>query len=609
MCGIIGYVGTKQASPILIEGLRCLEYRGYDSAGIALLQNEELEIRRAVGPLHNLEKALANDTLTGTIGIGHTRWATHGKPSECNAHPQQSGEFAIVHNGIIENYLTLKQQLQAEGFSFVSETDTEVVAHLLAFYVTAGHSFPDAVRMMTRDLHGSFTIAAMWVNEPNTLFATRSGCPLIIGQNAGGSFLASDVTPLLSHTSRVLYLEDGEIGMLTPSRMTIIGANGVDVNRRSVAVEWDASTVEKGDYPHFMAKEIHEQPTVIIETLRGRYSFDAGDVDLPALTAMAASLAEVRQTWIVACGSSWHAGLIGKYLFEDMIRCPVQVDIASEFRYRNPLIQPGDLVIAISQSGETADTLAAVQEAKRQGACVLSIVNVIGSSVARLSDGVFFTRCGPEMSVASTKAFTGQVMALYLVALFLGRRQGRLTAVEGRQWLTEYLALPGHVEHVLKRETEILRIAEEYQSKNNFLFLGRGIHYPVALEGALKLKEISYIHAEGYAAGEMKHGPIALLDANMPVVVLAPHDRLYAKTMNNLLEVKAREAPIIVFCTEGDQDIGQVANTVFAIPDVPTLLSPIVFTVALQVLAYHVAVLRGLNVDRPRNLAKSVTVE
>jgi len=609
MCGIIGYVGTQPARPILMEGLKRLEYRGYDSAGIALLQNDALEIRRAVGPLRHLEKLVVNETFTGTMGIGHTRWATHGKPSERNAHPQRSGKFAIVHNGIIENYFVLKQQLQAEGFSFDSDTDTEVAAHLLASYVTRGHSFPDAVRLMTRDLHGSFTIAAMWVNEPRTLLATRSGCPLIVGQNADGSFLASDVTPLLSHTRRVLYLEDGEIGVLTPSRITAIGANGVDINRKPVAVAWDVATVEKGDYPHFMAKEIHEQPNVINEALRGRYSFDTGDVELPTLTAMAESLAEVRQTWIVACGSSWHAGLIGKYLFEDMIRCPVQVDIASEFRYRNPLIQKGDLLIAISQSGETADTLAAVQEGKRQGACVLSIVNVVESSLARLSDGVIYTRCGPEMSVASTKAFTGQVIALYLLAMFLGRRQGLITPEEGRTWLAEFLALPGHVEHILKREADILGIAEQYQSNNNFLFLGRGIHYPVALEGALKLKEISYIHAEGYAAGEMKHGPIALLDPYTPVVVLAPHGRLYAKTMNNLLEVKAREAPIIAFVTEGDQAIGSVADAVFTIPVVPSLLSPIVFTVALQILSYHVAVLRGLNVDRPRNLAKSVTVE
>ncbi len=609
MCGIIGYIGHQNAISILVEGLKRLEYRGYDSAGIAVLQNGNIEVRRSVGKLVNLEDALRQESLYGTIGIGHTRWATHGKPSEQNAHPHRSGEVVIVHNGIIENYLPLKRQLQTEGYHFESETDTEVIAHLLAFHMSQGRSLRGAFQAATRELQGSYAIAGLCVSEPETLVVTRSGCPLVLGQSGKAAYLASDVTPLLPHTRDVLYLEDGDIGVLTPLGVTVIGADGRSADRMTVRIDWDARAAEKGGYPYFMLKEIHEQPQAILDTLRGRYSYDSGEADLPDLAMTAEELIKARRIWIVACGTSWHAGLVGKYLFEELIRKPVQVDIGSEFRYREPMVQEGDLFIAISQSGETADTLAAAREARRCGARILSIVNVVGSTLARDSDGVIYTRCGPEISVASTKAFTGQVVALYLLALRLGRVRQVLNAETGRWWLDQFMALPGRVEHILKREAEIMSLAKRFYTKRNFLYLGRGINYPIALEGALKLKEISYIHAEGYAAGEMKHGPIALVDEDMPVVVLAPRDRLYEKTVNNLMEVKARNAPVIAFVSEGERELGELVECVFTIPSGHALMSPIPFTVALQLLAYHIAVLRKIDVDRPRNLAKSVTVE
>ena len=609
MCGIIGYIGNQNAVSILVEGLKQLEYRGYDSAGIAVLQNGNIEVRRSVGKLVNLEDVLRQEPLYGTIGIGHTRWATHGKPSEQNAHPHRSGGVVIVHNGIIENYLPLKRQLQTEGYHFESETDTEVIAHLLALHMSQGLSLRGAFQAATRELRGSYAIAGLCVSEPETLVVTRSGCPLVLGQSGKAAYLASDVTPLLPHTRDVLYLEDGDIGVLTPLGVTVIGADGRSADRMTVRIDWDARAAEKGGYPYFMLKEIHEQPQAILDTLRGRYSYDSGEADLPDLAMTAEELIKARRIWIVACGTSWHAGLVGKYLFEELIRKPVQVDIGSEFRYREPMVQEGDLFIAISQSGETADTLAAAREARRCGARILSIVNVVGSTLARESDGVIYTRCGPEISVASTKAFTGQVVALYLLALRLGRVRQVLNAETGRWWLDQFMALPGRVEHILKREAEIMSLAKRFYTKRNFLYLGRGINYPIALEGALKLKEISYIHAEGYAAGEMKHGPIALVDEDMPVVVLAPRDRLYEKTVNNLMEVKARSAPVIAFVSEGERELGELVDCVFTIPSGHALMSPIPFTVALQLLAYHIAVLRKIDVDRPRNLAKSVTVE
>jgi glucosamine--fructose-6-phosphate aminotransferase (isomerizing) len=602
-------VGDQDAVPILLNGLKRLEYRGYDSSGIAIHRNGKIEVRRSVGKLSNLEKSLSGKGLSGTTGIGHTRWATHGKPSEQNAHPHRSGGCVLVHNGIIENYLPLKQQLLKEGFRFESETDTEVVAHLVAKHMKEGKSLSDAVLAATKEIRGSYAIAAVCEGEPHTLVVARSGCPLVIGRNGKSSLVASDVMAMLAHTRDVTYLEEGDLAVVTPTDIRVMDSKGQPVTRVETAITWDADAAEKSGYPHFMLKEIHEQPQTILDTLRGRYSFETGEADLPDLSLTHEQLKAAGKIWIVACGTSWHSGLVGKYLFEEMVKTPVQVDIASEFRYRDPLVQKDDLFITISQSGETADTLAAAREAKVKGARVMSIVNVVGSTLARESDGVIYTHCGPEIGVASTKAFTAQLAALYLLALHLGRVRGTLNANDGRIWLERVVSLPTRVEHILKREAEIVAIAKRYYMKRNFLYLGRGINYPIALEGALKLKEISYIHAEGYAAGEMKHGPIALIDKDMPVVVLAPRDRLYEKTVSNLMEVKARNAPVIAFVSEGERDLGKAADAVFTIPDVPQLLTPILFVVALQLLAYHIAVLRGTDVDQPRNLAKSVTVE
>ena len=609
MCGIVGYVGKQDAVPILLEGLKRLEYRGYDSAGVAVLRDGKIEVRRSVGKLANLEKAVAGKVVSGPVGIGHTRWATHGKPSEQNAHPHRSHGCALVHNGIIENYLPLKQQLQKEGYRFESETDTEVVAHLIGRQLKQGRGLADAVRAATKEIRGSYAIAAICESEPGTLVAARSGCPLVMGRSADATLIASDVMAMLSHTKEVTYLEEGDVAVVTGSDVSIMDPEGHPVTRTATRIAWDAATAEKSGYPHYMLKEIHEQPQTILDTMRGRYRFETGEADLPDIGLSPEQFAAVGKIWIVGCGTSWHAGLVGKYLLEEMVRTPVQVDIASEFRYRDPLVEKDDLFITISQSGETADTLAAAREAKGKGARVVSIVNVVGSTLARESDGVLYIHCGPEIGVASTKAFTGQLTALYLLALHLAHVRGVLNANDGRVWLERLVSLPKYVEHILQREAEIAAIAKRYHTKRSFLYLGRGINYPVALEGALKLKEISYIHAEGYAAGEMKHGPIALIDKDMPVVVLVPRDRLYEKTVSNLMEVKARNAPVIAFVSEGERDLGKVADAVFTVPDVPALLSPILFTVALQLLAYHIAVLRGTDVDQPRNLAKSVTVE
>ncbi len=609
MCGIVGYVGNQDAVPILLSGLSKLEYRGYDSAGVAVLQGEKIEVRRSVGKLANLQKSLQEKGIKGNVGIGHTRWATHGKPSEQNAHPHRSGGCVLVHNGIIENYVPLKQQLEKDGYRFESETDTEVVAHLIDKHLKKGAKLVEAVQTATKDIRGSYAIAVISEGEPDTLVAARSGCPLVVGRSQQATFVASDVMAMLAHTRDVTYLEEGDVAVVTASDIHIADIEGRPVKRKPTKITWNASAIEKSGFPHFMLKEIHEQPQTILDTMRGRYSYDTGEADLPDIGLTPAQFAAVGKIWIVACGTSWHAGQVGKYLFEEMVRTPVQVDIGSEFRYRDPLVQKEDLFITISQSGETADTLAAAREAKEKGAKVVSIVNVVGSTLARESDGVLYTHCGPEIGVASTKAFTAQLTALYLLALHLARVRGVLSAADGKAWLDRLVRLPVLVERVLGREAEIVAIAKRYHKKRNFLFLGRGINYPVALEGALKLKEISYIHAEGYAAGEMKHGPIALIDKDMPVVVLAPKDRLYEKTVSNLMEVKARHAPVIAFVAEGERELGKTVDAVFTIPATHPLLSPILFTIPLQLLAYHVAVLRGADVDQPRNLAKSVTVE
>jgi glutamine---fructose-6-phosphate transaminase (isomerizing) len=609
MCGIVGYVGNQEAVPILIGGLAKLEYRGYDSAGVAIQQGQKITVRRSVGKLVNLQKSLKEKELSGMVGIGHTRWATHGKPSEQNAHPHRSKGCVLVHNGIIENYQPLKQQLEKEGYKFQSETDTEVLAHLIDKYLQKGQGLADAVRSATKDVRGSYALAVISEKEPGTLIAARSGCPLVVGRTKQASFVASDVMAMLAHTRDVTYLEEGDVAVVTQHEMQLTDTDGHPVSRKATKITWDASAVEKSGYPHFMLKEIHEQPQTILDTMRGRYSYETGEADLPDIGLTPKEFAAVERIWIVACGTSWHAGLVGKYLFEEMVRTPVQVDIGSEFRYRDPLVGKNDLFITISQSGETADTLAAAREAKAKGARVVSIVNVVGSTLARESDGVLYTHCGPEIGVASTKAFTAQLTALYLLSLHLARVRRVMNVADGKAWLDRLVQLPSLVERVLGREAEVVAIAKRYYKKRNFLFLGRGINYPIALEGSLKLKEISYIHAEGYPAGEMKHGPIALIDKDMPVVVLAPRDRLYEKTVSNLMEVKARHAPVIAFVAEGERELGKTADAVFTIPDTHPLLSPILFTIPLQLLAYHIAVLRGADVDQPRNLAKSVTVE
>jgi len=609
MCGIVGYVGNQEAVPILIGGLAKLEYRGYDSAGVAIQQGQKIDVRRSVGKLVNLQKSLQEKELTGMVGIGHTRWATHGKPSEQNAHPHRSKGCVLVHNGIIENYQLLKQQLEKEGYKFKSETDTEVLAHLIDKYLQNGKGLADAVRLATKDVRGSYALAVISEKEPGTLIAARSGCPLVVGRTKQASFVASDVMAMLAHTRDVTYLEEGDVAVVTQHEMHLTNMDGQPVSRKATTITWDASAAEKSGYPHFMLKEIHEQPQTILDTMRGRYSYETGEADLPDIGLTPKEFAAVERIWIVACGTSWHAGLVGKYLFEEMVRTPVQVDIGSEFRYRDPLVGKNDLFITISQSGETADTLAAAREAKEKGARVVSIVNVVGSTLARESDGVLYTHCGPEIGVASTKAFTAQLSALYLLSLHLARVREVMKVADGKAWLDRFVQLPALVEQVLGREAEVVAIAKRYYKKRNFLFLGRGINYPIALEGSLKLKEISYIHAEGYPAGEMKHGPIALIDKDMPVVVLAPRDRLYEKTVSNLMEVKARHAPVVAFVAEGERELGKTADAVFTIPDTHPLLSPILFTIPLQLLAYHIAVLRGADVDQPRNLAKSVTVE
>jgi glucosamine--fructose-6-phosphate aminotransferase (isomerizing) len=609
MCGIVGYVGTQEAVPVLLGGLAKLEYRGYDSAGVAVLEGEKIVVRRSVGKLINLQKSLDNHAIKGVVGIGHTRWATHGKPSEQNAHPHRSKGCVLVHNGIIENYQPLKHQLEHDGYKFESETDTEVVAHLIDKYLHQGHQLAEAVRAATKDVRGSYAIAVISEREPGTLVAARSGCPLVVGRSKQASFVASDVMAMLAHTRDVTYLEEGDVAVVTSTTVQMTDLNGHVVARKPTKITWDAAAAEKSGFPHFMLKEIHEQPQTILDTMRGRYSYETAEADLPDIGLSPKQFAEVGRIWIVACGTSWHAGQVGKYLLEEMVRAPVQVDIGSEFRYRDPLVEKGDLFITISQSGETADTLAAAREAKEKGAYVVSIVNVVGSTLARESDGVLYTHCGPEIGVASTKAFTAQLSALYLLALHLARVRNVMNVADGKAWLDRLVRLPVLVERLLNREAEIVAIAKRYYKKRNFLYLGRGINYPIALEGALKLKEISYIHAEGYAAGEMKHGPIALIDKEMPVVVLAPKDRLYEKTVSNLMEVKARRAPVIAFVAEGERELGKIADAVFTIPDTHPLISPILFAIPLQLLAYHIAVLRGADVDQPRNLAKSVTVE
>ncbi len=609
MCGIVGYIGPENATDILLEGLRRLEYRGYDSAGIAVIRRGEINIRRSVGKIVNLDEAIRDAPLEGSTGVGHTRWATHGKPSEENAHPHRdcTGKLVVVHNGIIENYRTLRQELAGAGHTMASETDTEVIVHLVESHFKG--NLEEAVRQTIRQLEGVYALAVMHADEPDTLVAARSGPPLVIGLGDGEMFIASDIPAVLHHTRQFVYLEDGQIASVTADNIRLTDLDGAEVAIDPVTVPWDPILAEKGGYKHFMHKEIHEQPQALADTLRGRYFEDGGKIALDDIDLDDAFLNGLERCFIVACGTSWHAGLVGQFLLEELAGIPTSVDYGSEFRYRNPIIGDRTLSIAISQSGETADTLAAVRECREKGASILSICNVVGSMITRESDAVLYTHAGPEIGVASTKAFTTQIVCLILLAVYLGRRRGFLDAGRAQEIMDSLYTLPHHVERIIEEEAAIEELGSLYYHHTDFLYLGRGIHYPIALEGALKLKEISYIHAEGYPAGEMKHGPIALIDENMPVLFLATRDHVYEKVISNMEEVKARSGKVIAVADHDDEDLKENADHLIRIPTTDPLITPILATIPLQLFAYHVAVLKGTDVDQPRNLAKSVTVE
>jgi len=624
MCGIVGYVGNKRVVPVIIDGLKRLEYRGYDSAGIAVCGNGEgLQIRRAEGKLRNLEEVIRLKPLDGTYGIGHTRWATHGRPTEENAHPHRdcSGRVVVVHNGIIENYVALKRKLIEEGHRFTTETDTEVIAHLVEKYFLKGAnghhpSLEEAVRKAVGQLTGVFALAVIAVDEPNKIVAARNGPPAVIGLGKDEYFVASDVPAILYHTRDLFFLADGDLAVITPQGVQLTDFNGQPIVRQVQHVTWDPIMAEKGGFKHFMLKEIYEQPRAVRDTTLGRISQETGHVFLDEMEITEAEFKAAKKVNIAACGTSWHAAQAGKFMLERMARVPVEVDYASEWRYRDPIIPSGTITLLISQSGETADTIAAQREAKAKGSKTLAICNVVGSMITREAAGTIYTHAGPEIGVASTKAFTAQLTALYLFALYLAQLRGTMSAEEAKAAVQELTRIPGKLEHLLTHEEDCEDLAKEYVRSQDFLFLGRGIHYPIALEGALKLKEISYIHAEGYPAGEMKHGPNALIDENLPVVIIAtrdPKDELsmvrYEKSMSNLKEVKARSGMVIALATEGDEEIKEAADHVLYIPPAPEELSPILEIVPLQLLAYHIAVRRGCDVDQPRNLAKSVTVE
>ena len=607
MCGIIGYVGHREAVPVLIEGLKRLEYRGYDSAGIAMLSNGALAVRRCKGKVRQLEELLEGETISGTVGIGHTRWATHGRPSEENAHPHRAGGIVVVHNGIIENYLTLKHALEAEGRLFTSETDTEVIVHLIDRAFTG--NLEAAVRQALKEVQGAYSIAVIAEGDPDKTVVARMASPLVIGLGEGEYFMASDIPAILHHTREVLFLDDGEVATATREGVTITTLDGTPVTKEVKQILWNPIMAEKGGYKHFMLKEIFEQPRAIWDTFGSRLSQETGSVVLHELNLPVEEVARIRKVAIVACGTSYHAALVGKYLLERVCGLPVEADIASEFRYRDPLADETTLGIFISQSGETADTLAAVREAKGKGARVISICNVMESSIPRESDGVLYTHAGPEIGVASSKAFTSQLTALYLLSIYLGRALGRLSEEAGREMIQALVEVPKQVEEILEQDVLYQVLARHYADRSDFLYLGRGINYPIALEGALKLKEISYIHAEGYPAGEMKHGPIALIDESMPVVVLAPQDAVYEKMLSNIEEVKTRDGIVIAFTNAGNEELAGVVDHIFTVPDTTPLLMPILLSVPMQLIAYHIAVRRGCDVDQPRNLAKSVTVE
>jgi glucosamine--fructose-6-phosphate aminotransferase (isomerizing) len=617
MCGIIGYIGSKPVVPVLIEGLRRLEYRGYDSAGIALVRNGAIGLRRSAGKLARLEEAIRADPIDGEFGVGHTRWATHGRPTEENAHPHRdcSGRIVVVHNGIIENYLELKKELQAKGHTFVTETDTEIVAHLVEQElkeVPAGGGLECATRRALARLRGMFALVLLSADEPRKIVAVRNGPPLVVGIGDGEYFVASDIPAILAHTRDVVFLADEEMAVLTQDGVAFTNFAGTTLDRRTQRVSWDPIQAEKAGYKHFMLKEIFEQPQAVRDTVLGRVSLETARVFLEEMTLSEQELAAVENVSIIACGTSWHAGLVGKYLIESMARLPVETDYGSEYRYRNPIVGPRTLAVVITQSGETADTLAALREARQKGARCVAICNVVGSMATRESDGTVYTHAGPEIGVASTKAFTSQLVALYLLALHLARVRGTIGEEDARAHIEQLLQLPTLIDQTLRVSALVDEIARRFYNRKDFLYLGRGINYPIALEGALKLKEISYIHAEGYPAGEMKHGPIALIDEQMPVVAIATRDHVFEKMLSNIQEVKARGGSVIALTTGRDEMVEGLLDTsdwIISLPEASPLLTPVLAVVPLQLLAYHIAVRRGCDVDQPRNLAKSVTVE
>ena len=621
MCGIVGYIGPKEVVPLIIDGLRRLEYRGYDSAGIAVVNGTgKMDIRRASGKLRNLEEVIRQNPLHGSYGLGHTRWATHGRPTEENAHPHRdcTGDVVVVHNGIIENYVELKKQLLAEGHKFVTETDTEVVAHLVEKYMKEGGPLEKAVSKTVKQLHGVYALAILSTHDKNKIVAARMGPPAVIGLGQNEFFIASDIPAILYHTRDVFFLGDGDLAVLTSSGVKVTDFDGKPIERPVQHIVWDPIMAEKGGFKHFMQKEIFEQPRAVRDTLSSRISLDSGKVFLDEMDITEQEFKNFTSVKIIACGTSWHAGLAGKFMIERLARLPVEVDYGSEFRYRDPIINPNTLCISISQSGETADTLAAQREAKQKGAKLLAICNVQGSMITREANGTVLTHAGPEIGVASTKAFTGQLTALTLVSLYLAQVRGTVTADCARTLMQELTRLPHKMETILQGDEAGLydALAREFQNFTDFLYLGRGIHYPIALEGALKLKEISYIHAEGYPAGEMKHGPNALIDENLPVVVLATRDQndpesmtRYEKSVSNIKEVKARDGIVISIVSTGDELARDASDHAIEIPMAPELFAPILEIIPLQLLAYHIAVRRGCDVDQPRNLAKSVTVE
>lgn len=613
MCGIVAYIGEKQAYDIVIKGLKRLEYRGYDSAGVALL-NGDMRVYKKKGKVANLEEEAAGQDVSGGMGMGHTRWATHGEPNDKNSHPHlsESGDLAIIHNGIIENYATLKAGMVERGHTFHSDTDTEVLAHLIEDVMqNTGLPLADAVRSALKQVSGAYAIVILSKNHPEHLIAARKGSPLVVGmgKDRGEFFFASDATPIVEYTNKVIYLKDGEIAIVENKELTVKNIDNVVQVPYVQELELSLEQLEKGGYPHFMLKEIYEQPRSIYDSFRGRFDAETGEIHMRSMEDYAERLKEIKRLILIGCGTSWHAGLVAEYLFEDLARVPVEVEYASEFRYRNPVLYADDLIVAISQSGETADSLAAMELAKRKGASVFGVCNVVGSSIPRMSDAGAYTHAGPEIGVASTKAFTAQVTVLALMAVGMAKLRGTMNPLALTAFYQEMESIPEKIEKALLLNDEIVKLAEQYKDAKNFLYLGRGYNFPVALEGALKLKEISYIHAEGYPAAEMKHGPIALIDEEMPVVVIATNSEHYEKVVSNIQEVKARKGKVIAIVSEGNSGLNEMVDHVIQVPETIEALSPLINTVPLQLLSYHIAVMRGCNVDQPRNLAKSVTVE